>query len=155
MALKKYNDNELYIEWKNGKYKSIAEMSRDKKIPYISLSKLIGRVESKLYNTKTAEAIALQKASTEIANRIVEAECRQANLGKRMQEKALANIDNVNIESASDITSLAAAGSTIERKALRIEDDKKDSKIVVQLAVGIKLGTESLGVIDIKPVSND
>jgi hypothetical protein len=152
MVNQKWNNMELYTKWKSGCFKTIKEMSTTLHIPYSTLVLAIRETKGKLIDNSKIQQIAMEKASNEMANRIVEAQTRQADLGKAMTKRALETVDTIDVKDASQLSSLASAGVTIERKALGLKDDKDDSKVTIQLAVGIKLGNEQLGTINVTPI---
>lgn len=142
----KYDKVALYAEWKTGVYKSRQAMALAKDIPITTLTKIIKLMSKKLSPVEKVDKLGVELAAREIAERLVVAQERQGVLGRRMQERALSEVDTVEVRDAGQLSSLATAGVTIERKALGLHDDEvKDNKIVIQMAVGINLGGVAIG----------
>lgn len=142
---RRWNHVEVYALWKTGKWVSIREMAIRNGMNIKQAYNIIHGMEKKLMPQEPVDKRAVEIAAQTIAGKLVEAQERQADLGKKMQVRALANVDKVEVVDAGQLSSLAKTGVDIERKALGLKDEEKSEKIVINMAVGIKLGGEVVG----------
>ena len=146
-AKPKYDKVALYAEWKTGVYRSRLAMAEAKGIAPATMNKIIKTMSKKLSPVQKVDKLGVELAAKEIAERLVVAQERQGLLGKKMQERALAKVDGIEVRDAGQLSNLATAGVSIERKALGLKDgEDRDNKIVIQMVGGgINIGGAMVG----------
>ena len=93
--------------------------------------------------------------------RITESLERQIKLGEAMIDKAQNSVDAVEVQTATELSTLAKSGVEIARKGYGIRDeDSKVTAIQINLSTPIQLGTEKIGEtlstqIDVNPLNTE